>query len=146
MTFLQPYSDSIWVFAVIDYAFVWKIWSWIFAPHMAVNWHEVFLFFFNQVNIQKECFMRSSCMSICLSVCLSVCFHDNSRTIKRRMMKLGTYTLQVKSNMEFEAGSRTWSLTRSNWSFSYCSFRGHVRLHGVHVPRTHYCGKLVYMC
>ena len=41
------------------------------------------------------------------SVCLSLCFHDNSSTIRRRMMKRCTYILEVKSNMELEDGSRT---------------------------------------
>ena len=44
---------------------------------------------------------------VCPSVCLSVFFHYNSRTIRRRMMKLDTYMLEVKSNIEFEDGSRT---------------------------------------
>ena len=43
---------------------------------------------------------------VCPSVCLSVCFHDYL-TIRRRMMKLATCTLQVKSNIEPEDGSRT---------------------------------------
>ena len=44
--------------------------------------------------------------AIVLYVRLSVCFHHNSITIRRRMMKLGTYILEVKSSMEFEDGSR----------------------------------------
>ena len=47
------------------------------------------------------------------------------------MMKLGTYTLEVKSDIKFEAGSRPWPLTPSNWRFSECTFRVHVRLHSV---------------
>ena len=62
-----------------------------------------------------KCFMR--CL-VCPAVCPSVCFTHNSRTIRRRMMKLCTVILEVKSNMEFEDGSRTWLLTRSNWTFS----------------------------
>ena len=69
----------------------------------------------------------------CMSVCPSVCFHHNWGMIRRRMMKFGTYILEVKSNIEFEYGSRTWPLTRSNWRFSKCTFRVHVRLHNVHV-------------
>ena len=42
--------------------------------------------------------------SVCLSVYL---FSHNSRTIRRRMTKLGTYTLEVKSNIELEDGSHT---------------------------------------
>ena len=49
-----------------------------------------------------------------MSVRPSVISHDNLRTRWRRMMKLGTNTLEVKSNMEFEDGSRTLPLTRSN--------------------------------
>ena len=66
-------------------------------------------------------------------VCPSVYFHDNSRAIRRRMMKLGIYTLEVKSNIELEEGSGTWPLTRSNWRFSWYTFRVHVRLHRLHV-------------
>ena len=51
----------------------------------------------------------------CPFVCLSVRSHDNSWTCHRRMMKLGTIILEVKSNIEFEDGSRTWPFTRSNW-------------------------------
>ena len=40
------------------------------------------------------------------SVLQSVRFHDNSGTRRRRMMKLGTIILKVKSNIEFEDGSR----------------------------------------
>ena len=50
-------------------------------------------------------------------VCPSARFHDNSWTRRRRMMKHGTITLEVKSNMEFEGGSRTWPLTRLIWGF-----------------------------
>ena len=57
---------------------------------------------------------RLVCPSVCLSVCPSVCSHDNSWTRGCRMMKLGTIILEVKSNFEFEDGSRTWPLTRSN--------------------------------
>jgi len=34
---------------------------------------------------------------VCLSVCLFVCQHDNFRTIKRRMVKLGGYLHCIKS-------------------------------------------------
>ena len=67
--------------------------------------HRVFHYFF-LLSIPQECFVRSSCMSVCLSVRPSVCIHHNSRTIRRRMMKLCTYVLEVKSNMELEDGSR----------------------------------------
>ena len=58
------------------------------------------------------------CLFVRPSVRPSDCFHENSSTIRRRMMKLGTYTLEIKSNMELEDGSGTWPLTRSNWRFS----------------------------
>ena len=44
---------------------------------------------------------------VCLSVRLSVRFHDNSRMIRRRMMKLCKNIVEVKSKMELEDGSRT---------------------------------------
>ena len=68
---------------------------------------------------------------VCMYVRPSVCFHDNSRTTSRRMMKLGTYILEVKSKIEFKDGSRRWPLTRSNWRFSECTFRGLLRWHSV---------------
>ena len=52
---------------------------------------------------------------VCPSVRLSVRFHDNSWKSRRRLKKLSTIILEVKSNIEFEDGSRTWPLTRSNW-------------------------------
>ena len=72
------------------------------------------------LSIPQECLyvIRLVCPPVCLSVCPSVCFHDNSRTISRRMMKLCTIIVEVKSNMEFEDGSRAWPLTRPNWRFS----------------------------
>ena len=48
------------------------------------------------------------CMFSAASVCLSVCQHDNFRTIKRRMMKLGGYVQGTKISPEFECqGQRT---------------------------------------
>ena len=64
--------------------------------------------------IKQRCcllFMRSCCMS----VRLSVRSQHNSWTNRRRMMKPCTIILEVKSNIEFEDGSRTWPLTRWNW-------------------------------
>ena len=91
--------------------------------------------------------MRSSCMSVRLSVCPSVRFHDNSRTSRRRMMKLCTYILEVNSNIELEDESRTWPLTRSNLRFNIMHMqRVHINLHNVHLHRTHSCGILPYMC
>ena len=70
---------------------------------------------------------------IVLYVRPSVCFYVNSWTSRRRRLKFCTYIVQVKSDIEFEDGSRTWALTRSNWRFSYCTLNVHVRLHSVHV-------------
>ena len=98
------------------------------------------------LSIPRECFMRSSSMSVRPSVCLSVYLHDNSGTSRRRMMKLCTIILEVKSNIEFKDETRTWPLTWSNWRFSCCTFRVHVRPHSVHVQRTHSCRILAYMC
>ena len=47
------------------------------------------------------------------SVCLSVRFHDNSWTSWRRIMKLCKIIVEVKSDIEFKDGLRTWPLTRS---------------------------------
>ena len=80
------------------------------------------------------------------SVRLSV-FTISSRTIRRRMMKLATYILEVKSKMKSKDGSRTWPLTPSNWRFYIMHMqRVHVRLHSVHVHRTHSRRILGYMC
>ena len=58
------------------------------------------------LSITHECFICDRlvclCLYVCPSICLSVRFHDNSRTISRRMMKLGTYIFQVKSNTKLE--------------------------------------------
>ena len=54
-------------------------------------------------------------LSVCLSLHLAACFHHNSRAIRRRMMRLCTTIVEVKSDIEFEDGSRTWPLTPSNW-------------------------------
>ena len=74
------------------------------------------------------------CLSVCLSVCSSLCFHDNSWTIRHRMMKLGTIMVEVKSDLEFEDGSRTWPLTRPNWRV-YMMYiqRMHIKLQAVHM-------------
>ena len=91
--------------------------------------------------------MRLSCMSVCLSARPSVCFHDNSRVSGRRMMKLCTIILEVKSNIKFEDGPRILPLTRSNQRFYIMHMhRVHIRLHSVHVRRTHSCGTLIYTC
>ena len=66
------------------------------------------------LSIPQECLMRSSCMS----GRPRLCFHYSLKTIRRRIMRFFIYIFQVKSNIEFENGSRTWPLTRSNWRFS----------------------------
>jgi len=43
-----------------------------------------------------------SVASVCLSVCLFVCSHDNFRTIRHRMMKLGDYVNCTKLSSKFE--------------------------------------------
>jgi len=44
----------------------------------------------------------SVCLSVCLFVRLFVCQHDNFRTIKRRMMKLGSQMHCTVISPEFE--------------------------------------------
>ena len=44
---------------------------------------------------------------VCLSVCLFGCQHDNVRTSKRRMMKLGGYMHCTKISAEFELGGHS---------------------------------------
>ena len=71
-------------------------------------------------------------------LCPSVCFHHNSRTIRRRMMKLCTYILEVECNIGF--GFRRW--------VAYTAFDT-VKLevlHSIHVQRTYSCGTLVCIC
>ena len=83
---------------------------------------------------------------VCPSVRLSV-FTINLRTIRRRMMKLCTYIIEVKSNMEFDDGSRTLPLTWSNWRFSEWAFSVHVRLHSVHVHTYPFLwNTCIYLC
>ena len=89
--------------------------------------------------------MRLSCMPVRLSVCLSFWFYHNSRISRRRILKLGTYILEVKSKIEFAVVSRTWPMARLNWRFSECTFRVHVRLNSVHCTCTHSWGIFVYM-
>ena len=78
-------------------------------------WHPYFCFlmiyhgFLLLLSIPQDCFicpmrLRSSCMS----VRLSVPFHDNSRMSRRRMMKLCTYALEFKSDMELGCVQHLW--------------------------------------
>ena len=90
--------------------------------------------------------MRLPCMHVCLYVRLSV-FTITQEGLDVEWWNLThTYTLKVMNNVELEDGSRTWPLTRSNWWFSWCEFRVHVRLHSVHVHCTDSFGILVCMC
>ena len=95
------------------------------------------------IKLQTKCLIKCSpehfMWSSCMSVRLSVRSHDNSWTRRRRMMKLCTRVLQVKSDIQFEDGSRTWPLTLSTWG-SYIS--GHVQkvhttVHSVHGTSVH---------
>ena len=74
------------------------------------------------------------------SVCPSICFHNNSRAITRRMMKLCTIIVEVKAgNNGFEDGSRTWPLTQSNWRlYILHRQRVYIRQHSVHCTRLTY--------
>jgi len=51
-----------------------------------------------------------------VSVCLFVCQHNNIRTIKRRMMKLGGYVHCTKISPEFDGGPgpHPWVSTPQN--------------------------------
>ena len=51
-----------------------------------------------------------SAASVCLPVCLFACQHDNFRTTKRRMLKLGGYVHCTKISPEYECqGQRSRS-------------------------------------
>jgi len=67
-----------------------------------------------------------SAASVCLSVCLFVCLHDNFRTIKRRMMKLGRYVHCTKILVEFEFGDQRLKVkvTRDKNAFSVADTPG----------------------
>ena len=105
------------------------------------------LYFINRFHIK---YSTGMIYAIVLYVRPSVCRHVFTVTQERLNVEwwnLAHIILEVKSNIEFEDGSRKWPLTRSNWRFSYCIFRVHVILHGVHVcTRTHSCGILYCYC
>ena len=100
-------------------------------------------FFWNLLScIPQECLMRSSCMSVRASV---FTFPHNSRTIRRRMMKHGTYVLEVKSN-RVQRRVTYMTFDPVKLKIFMMNIKSACKTAQCTCTRTHSCGILVYMC
>jgi len=88
-----------------------------------------------------------SVASVCLSVCLFVCSHDNFRTIRHRMMKLGDYVNCTKLSSKFECqGQRSKVDITGDKKTKKCGIFYRVFLCGAVLSQFYSGGKISACC